>query len=257
LALTFLRFQLENHIVHLDQDVKAPAYIEEQPYIDLSSLERKEDSNTLALGDTDTDPLVNVDILRQFPKNVDSGMDNSQLAACENMLTARVAIVQGPPGTGKTFTSVSTLKVMIENLGPEDPPIIVAAQTNHALDQLLNHILTFQPNIVRLGGRCDKANTAIMNRTLYELRLGNGNFPDGKKGLRLAYMDYQKRVGEVKSALETLTTESLLNAETLFKHRLITEVQLKSLCRVSSWEGEDDSNGDMAECKIPPEPFGV
>jgi hypothetical protein len=49
----------------------------------------------------------------------------------------------------------------------------------------------------------------------------------------------------------------LLNAETLFKHRLITEVQLKSLCRVSSWEGEDDSNGDMAECKIPPEPFGV
>jgi len=68
--------------------------------MDLSSLDRKSDPTL----DQDTDPLVNIDVLRQFPKNIDSGMDKSQLLACEKMLTSRVAIVQGPPGTGKTFS---------------------------------------------------------------------------------------------------------------------------------------------------------
>ncbi len=110
--------------------------------MDLLSLAPKGDATIV--NDADTDPLINVDILRPFPKNINSTMDKSQLAACQTMLTSRVAIILGPPGTGKTFVSVATLRIMIENLGPDDPPIIVAAQTNHALDQLLNHIHKFE-----------------------------------------------------------------------------------------------------------------
>jgi helicase required for RNAi-mediated heterochromatin assembly 1 len=213
--------------------------------MNLSSLEQSHHSD---LGQ-DMDPLVDIDVLRQFPKKIDSGMDKSQLLACEKMLTTRVAIVQGPPGTGKTFVSVAALKVMIENLGRDDPPILVAAQTNHALDQLLNHILSFQPNIVRLGGRCNKDNEAILKRTLYNLRIANPHIKDGSKDLRSAYIEWQRRCAEIKSALETLTTESLLTAETLRKHRIISDAQFDSLQNIADWEGEDASVGEIADCK--------
>ena len=39
----------------------------------------------------------------------------SQLRACEDLLTKRAAIIQGPQGTGKTFVSVKALKVMLDN----------------------------------------------------------------------------------------------------------------------------------------------
>jgi helicase required for RNAi-mediated heterochromatin assembly 1 len=135
-------------------------------------------------------------------------------------------------------------------MGPDDPPIVVAAQTNHALDQLLNHILKFEPNIVRLGSRCGKANQAILKCTLYELRTNNPSFPDGSKGLKSASLDYRKHVDSIQSALESITTDSLLTAETLRKHRLITDVQLESLRGFVGWEGEDESKGDIADCKI-------
>jgi helicase required for RNAi-mediated heterochromatin assembly 1 len=89
------------------------------------------------------------------------------------MLTKQVAIVQGPPGTGKTFTSVAAIKILVANLRDNDPPLIIAAQTNHALDQLLNHVMKFEARVVRLGGRSDKENTEILKRTLYELRTKN------------------------------------------------------------------------------------
>ncbi|KUJ11073.1 uncharacterized protein LY89DRAFT_786727 [Mollisia scopiformis] len=40
---------------------------------------------------------------------------------------------------------IGPLKVLVANLKANDPPIIVSAQTNHALDQLLNHIMKFEP----------------------------------------------------------------------------------------------------------------
>jgi helicase required for RNAi-mediated heterochromatin assembly 1 len=218
--------------------------------MDLSSLERKEDSSTAK--ENDADRYINVDVLRDFPSDMDSGMDKSQMSACQKMLTSRVAIVQGPPGTGKTFVSVSALKVMDQNLRPEDPPILVAAQTNHALDQLLNHVLSFEPNILRLGGRSNKANEAILKRTLFNLRHDN-NIPGGSSGFRQAYIQREKCKNNVMAAVEPLTTEILLTAEVLFKHDLITKSQFKSLYGNSEWGREDGSGGGLAECKYLPE----
>jgi helicase required for RNAi-mediated heterochromatin assembly 1 len=175
-------------------------------------------------------------------------MDNSQMAACERMLTSRVAIIQGPPGTGKTFTSVSNLKVMIQNWHPGDPPIVVSAQTNHALDQLLNHVLAFEPNILRLGGRSNKANKEILKRTLYSLRKDN-EIPGSRIGFRHCTIQLNTCKANIMAALETLTTENLLSGETLMKNGLITECQYKSLHASSNWDGAGSSN-DIAECKI-------
>ncbi|KAN0078623.1 P-loop containing nucleoside triphosphate hydrolase protein [Elaphomyces granulatus] len=49
-----------------------------------------------------------------------------------------------------------------------DPPVVVAAQTNHALDQLLNRISQFEENYIRLGRR--STDTNIKKKTLFEFR---------------------------------------------------------------------------------------
>jgi helicase required for RNAi-mediated heterochromatin assembly 1 len=237
------RFQLENHIWGLDRDIKAPSYIEDQPFMNLSSLEQKDDIPSAM--ENDLERYTNVDALRNFPTSMNSGMDKSQMSACETMLTTRIAIVQGPPGTGKTFTSISALRVMIDNLGPNDPPILVAAQTNHALDQLLNHILRFEPNILRLGGRSNKANKAILERTLFNLRLSK-KIPHFGAGWRQARVQQEDCINNIKTTMESLRTERLLTADILWKNNLITAAQHKSL--TSKWEGSNVS-GDIAECK--------
>jgi helicase required for RNAi-mediated heterochromatin assembly 1 len=91
------------------------------------------------------------------------------------MLTKKLSIIQGPPGTGKTHVSVVGLRILLENKSSSDPPIIVAAQTNHALDQILRHISNFDDNYVRLGGR--SKNAEVKKHTLYELRIRNNVRP--------------------------------------------------------------------------------
>ncbi|EKV10679.1 DEAD box helicase involved in nonsense mediated decay, putative [Penicillium digitatum PHI26] len=112
------------------------------------------------------------DILKQWPSQPMGKLDASQWSALNRMLTKRLAIIQGPPGTGKTFTSIAALRMMLSNKAPTDPPIIIAAQTNHALDQLIKHISVFEKNYVRLGGRT--SDPEIRKRTPYEIRQNDG-----------------------------------------------------------------------------------
>ena len=112
----------------MDQDVPPPDYLEKSPTLNLSSL----------FPDVrDRESLEEVDVLRGWPAAVHSTMDKTQQQALKTILTNRVAIVQGPPGTGKTWVSVVALKAMIKNMDRNDPPIVIACQTNHALGEIL------------------------------------------------------------------------------------------------------------------------
>ena len=112
----------------------------------------------------------NVDIIDNWPEDAHCALDHSQIDALQRMLTKQIAIVQGPPGTGKTHVSVVALDTLHKNLRSEDPPIIVAAHTNHALDQLLRHVMNFEDKFIRLGGfTTDTEN--IKPRTLHEVKL--------------------------------------------------------------------------------------
>lgn len=224
-------------------DVKVPPYLQDKPFLNLSSLKTSlVESADLDLTESDRledAPMYSRDVINDFPKDIKCDMDDSQLKACESMLTKEIAIVQGPPGTGKTFVSVSALKVMVENLGPDDPPIIVTAQTNHALDQLLNHIMHFESRIVRLGGRSDRSNKEIRLRTLYELRKANP-FPGGSAGMKMAGMDHNAVCEEILETLQPLLSNRVLTAETLVKEGLITDCQRTSL-NASDWEEDEEA----------------
>jgi helicase required for RNAi-mediated heterochromatin assembly 1 len=152
-------FPLSQYLVHAQKNVDPPSYINHNPHVNLSSLVSMEESAD----------YENVNVLEDWPTMSSHSLDNSQSKALKRMLTSELAIVQGPPGTGKTFVSVVALQILRDNLQKNDAPIIVTAQTNHALDQLLRHTSQFEPNYIRLGGR--SKDKEIKKRTLFEVRM--------------------------------------------------------------------------------------
>jgi Rad3-related DNA helicase len=91
-----------------------------------------------------------------------STLDESQAKAVIKALTTKFALIQGPPGTGKSYCGVEVIRVLLDNkeLRPELRgaqglgPILVVCYTNHALDQLLEHLLRAKVNqIIRIGSR--------------------------------------------------------------------------------------------------------
>ncbi|KAJ6782696.1 hypothetical protein PWT90_02458 [Aphanocladium album] len=107
------------------------------------------------------------EIPRQQTRN---SLDKSQLAACQAIMGQELSITQGPPGTGKTFTTVASIDEIIRQK-ITTKPLIVAAQTNHALDQLLERCLDKGLAICRLGGRT--ASETIEEYSLFNTRRNN------------------------------------------------------------------------------------
>lgn len=150
------RFPLAEQICFLEPNVNAPSYVEESPIVDMQTA-------VDASGEE-----VQFDILGEWPETSTGELDATQWKALQHMLTKRLSIIQGPPGTGKTFVSVVALRVMLANMKPNDPPIIVASQTNHALDQILKYISIFEKQYIRVGSR--SSDLEIKRRTLYSIR---------------------------------------------------------------------------------------
>jgi helicase required for RNAi-mediated heterochromatin assembly 1 len=228
-------FDLSRHLSDLDNDIRAPTWLEEHRLVDLSSLICPNSE----VSQEQREELWNVDVVDGFP-TVPSTMDSSQMAACERIVTKKISIVQGPPGTGKTFTSVAALRVLIDNLAPDDPPIIIAAQTNHALDQLLTYVLRFEAApLLRLGGRSAKSNIELQTRTLYQLRLSTKEFKDGYTGMRGAKLAVDGLIEQVKLSLAPLLNENVLSSDTLFHEGIISEAQKDSLTEAGWGTGEE------------------
>ncbi|MGY8754679.1 MAG: AAA domain-containing protein [Candidatus Poseidoniales archaeon] len=75
-------------------------------------------------------------------------LDDSQQEAITKTVSRRLSIIQGPPGTGKTHTAVHLLKAMIM-MGRG--PILACAESNVAVDNLLEGLLDLGVNAIRFG----------------------------------------------------------------------------------------------------------
>ncbi|KAF0316248.1 nf-x1 finger and helicase domain-containing protein [Colletotrichum asianum] len=84
-----------------------------------------------------------------------SSLDFTQSEAILNSLGRSFALIQGPPGTGKSYTGEALIKVLLANKSKAKlGPIICVCYTNHALDQLLEHLIDGKVrNIIRIGSR--------------------------------------------------------------------------------------------------------
>jgi hypothetical protein len=127
-------------------NIDPPLYAQQRGFnFDLSCV--LEGSHTLSLSPTRP---VDMDSLLQY-----STLDNTQATAVVECLTRRLALMQGPPGTGKSYTGVTLARILLANkeqakLGP----IICVCYTNHALDQILEHLLNAEiKQIIRIGSQ--------------------------------------------------------------------------------------------------------
>lgn len=228
------RFPFADHLVGLQPKVDTPAYLQRNPRRDLTCL-AKEPSEAKS--------LEIVHVLESFPEVLSTTLDKSQLQAVQRILTKRLAVIQGPPGTGKTHVSVTALKTMLKALSEGDPPIIVASQTNHALDQILRHIATFEDNFIRLGARTLDEDV-VKKRTLYEVRRLE-RFAPITGSLRGPAQGQLRRLEESMSRLlEPLRDQAEpFSGEIFHAFGLLTESQRDSLDRgAKEWVQVDDGD---------------
>lgn len=97
---------------------------------------------------------------------VHSTLDEAQGRAVVAALSNQVALVQGPPGTGKSYCGVGLVRVLLASKSARSPlgPIIVVCYTNHALDQMLEHLLTAGvTQMIRIGTRSKSQTVAPLN----------------------------------------------------------------------------------------------
>ena len=203
-------------------EVKTAAYLKDRSKLDLSTV----------LHGKSPDDYSNVDIIKDWPAEPSGELDKSQLDALHRILAKELAIVQGPPGCGKTYVSKEALKLMLANSTPDDPPIIIACQTNHAVDQLLGKVLEFDDNFVRLGSRSrDKG--AIKERTLFEIKQRTSEPPlagCSKPKARIKMRNIEKEIGLILAPLQSNKDNPLpLDYRMLENVELLTERQADTL----------------------------
>ncbi|KAM6248804.1 NFX1-type zinc finger-containing protein 1 isoform 1-T1 [Porphyrio hochstetteri] len=195
----------QKYIVECDTQVKKPTYLTMDTVYNFAPLMND------PVSDEETDPDVlkihNVRVLdpRQWPSMEALRLDESQMQALTLALTKELAIIQGPPGTGKTYVGLKIVKALLSNKHmwqsiARKSPILVVCYTNHALDQFLEGIYTFQKHgMVRVGGRSNSEVLKWFN--LRELRKKcefRSNLP---LHLRRAYMT---TASEMKQAEQEL-----------------------------------------------------
>lgn len=195
-----------------------------------------------------TDAFQNVNILTEWPSAPSTTLDHTQWAAMRDILTRKLAIIQGPPGTGKTHVSKIAIQIMLANRSPGDPPMIIACQTNHALDQLLELLHPYEPGFIRLGGR--SSSPLVKTRSLFEVRKNEVIEEIAGSCLNKARRDITEQTMKLKSYLTPILDEvsPMISAEILCERGIISEKQLASLKKgADQWVRSDDAVVDPLE----------
>ena len=98
-------------------------------------------------------------------------LNSSQIKAINAGVERRLSLIQGPPGTGKTHTAIHLLKTWVK-LGRG--PILATADSNVAVDNLLEGLIDLGINAVRIGQPV-KLREKLRKSTLYAKILEHPN----------------------------------------------------------------------------------
>ncbi|KAJ8119299.1 hypothetical protein ONZ43_g3723 [Nemania bipapillata] len=218
---------LDKYLVSLDKSDLTARYVEENPRMNISSLIHHIPASSTLPSDTIRERLAEISPY--------TNLDNSQLSAVHRILTKELGIIQGPPGTGKTFTSVQALQILLDSQQRGSNVIIVAAQTNHAVDQILSQLIKLGFNTVRLGGRTQ--NEDMKRYSMYNLRR-RAMPPRAQaedKDYRALEGARKKTITQLEEIVADIFSEELIDPQTLRSAGIIREAQLQSLLTEDGW----------------------
>ncbi|KAL8676499.1 MAG: hypothetical protein Q9186_006983 [Xanthomendoza sp. 1 TL-2023] len=135
-----------------------------------------------------------------------TNLDEAQQTAVLHALNNSLALIQGPPGTGKSYTGVSIIKVLLHNrTAAELGPIICVCYTNHALDQLLEHLVRDNiKQIVRIGSR--SRSELLQDVNLHDLAQQIPQTKDEGYQKYLLNQQLTSSIGEIENLLRNLNT---------------------------------------------------
>ncbi|KAI5860952.1 P-loop containing nucleoside triphosphate hydrolase protein [Durotheca rogersii] len=248
---------LDKYLVQAHK-VDLPAkYVEENPTMNVSSLVDHSSSTDERVPREELaeviESLKRYSVLDGFDNELSkyTSLDKSQLDAVYRILTRELAIVQGPPGTGKTFTSVQALQILLESQDRGSNVVVVAAQTNHAVDQILIQLIKLGFHVVRLGGRTQ--NEDIKRYSMYNLRHRAHSRVSRRvdKDYRIFDSARQRNIENIEKVITDVFPEHLINPENLYTAGIISESQLQSLQTDGTWISAtalpDGPEGPLAE----------
>ncbi|RCW53985.1 MULTISPECIES: IGHMBP2 family helicase [Halanaerobium] len=104
-------------------------------------------------------------------------LNQSQKAAVENALAAEdIYLIQGPPGTGKTVTAVELIARAVDY----GNKVLAAAESNTAVDNLLELLAEKELNVIRIGHPI-RVNKKLREHTLDEVVMEHPDYLEAEK----------------------------------------------------------------------------
>ena len=104
-------------------------------------------------------------------------LNQSQIKAVEHSLAAKdFYLIQGPPGTGKTVTAVELICEAVKN----GAKVLAAAQSNTAVDNLLELLVEKELNVIRVGHPI-RVNKKLRKHTLDDRVLKHHSYMEAEK----------------------------------------------------------------------------
>jgi len=151
----------------------------------------------------------------------ESTLDEDQQVAVIQALLNQLALIQGPPGTGKSYTGTAIVKALLRNRAAADlGPTICVCYTNHALDQLLEHLIKDGvTQVIRLGLR--SKSDLLQNLTLRHVAEGVVHTKTEKRSrwkFNLQIDEIVKEIEEILPELNNLKSWTNIQAHLLNTH---------------------------------------
>ncbi|MBO7126627.1 protein kinase [bacterium] len=186
--------------------------------------------------------------LIDIEKFYNSSLDENQQMAVRKALSlddkCEVMVLQGPPGTGKTVTITEIVTQLLKTRPHEK--ILVASQSNQAVDNVLEKICGIEDKILRIGNDETKISKTAQNymplRTLNKIiyenikRLDANPVSYSKDGIQNKMLDLQK---DFREKLQHITSKMLNSRKDSELAALFTRnirLIFGTLIGISSWK---------------------
>ncbi|XP_067670298.1 NFX1-type zinc finger-containing protein 1-like [Haliotis asinina] len=208
----------EKYIIHCDTSQDSPRHLTRctgSSLYDLQSLRVKALSEHMDNFPYESATVVNILKDEDWPTADTLLLNPPQYESLRKALTKEFSIIQGPPGTGKTFIGLKIAKALLRNSHQWKKPMLIVCYTNHALDQFLEGIISFQrEGVIRVGSRISKECLEDYSLNVIRLKERSKNMKrvrwERRKAIEWFQVVLEDAYVKLKNARETVLHEDIL-----------------------------------------------